>query len=269
MPYSSSPRRIYIGVFFILALLIGLHYVGWLRPVEDFLYHLFVPASTGVHKFSVKVGDEYQFFSNKDEVLKKYADCSIALNKQQISAVQNKLLQEENDELKKQLHFTQGQKTTITLAEVVGREIAGSEKTIIINIGNNSSISIGQPVISGEGILIGKIVRVEDKVAMVRLISDPSSKIEAGVINSDHSIGVVEGGYGITLKMKFVPRNEVVKVDDQIITSGYESLIPRGLIVGKVAEVQNQANQGFQDISVIPLVDLNKLTEVSVLVTSK
>jgi cell shape-determining protein MreC len=56
-------------------------------------------------------------------------------------------------------------------------------------------------------------------------------------------------------------------VDDQVITSGNEPLVPRGLLLGKVEQVQNQASQGFQDISILPVVDLNKLTIVSVLLT--
>jgi cell shape-determining protein MreC len=102
---------------------------------------------------------------------------------------------------------------------------------------------------------------------MVRLINDSASKIEASINTALNTNGIVEGGYGISLKMKFVPRTEVVKVDDQVITSGNEPLVPRGLLLGKVEQVQNQASQGFQDISILPVVDLNKLTIVSVLLT--
>lgn len=267
MPYTSSPRRIYIGIFLTLGILVGFHYFGWLRPFEQFFFYLITPLSSKTHSLSVKVGEEYKFFTDKEALLQSYAACSQGLEHQQLLESQNNLLTNENAELKKQLNYIQKQKVKTVLSEVVGREIAGIEKTIIINVGSNQGVKVGQPVITGEGILVGKVTRTEKTSALVRLITDTASKIEAGVTNVDKTIGIIEGGYGISLRMKFVPRSEVVKVDDQIITSGYEPLIPRGLLLGKVAEVENQANQGFQTISVLSLVDLNKLTTVSVLLT--
>ena len=267
MSYTSSQRRLYVGVFFVLTVLIGLHYVGWLAPVEIFFYRLISLPASGAHSFSVKVGEEYQYFSNKNSFLESYATCTRELQSKQSLESQNKVLLDENTELKKQLNYIKKQKFPSVLADVIGNEIAGAEKAIIINNGSEQGIKIGYPVISGEGMLIGKVVRVEKKVAMVRLLNDIGSKIEAGIINTDKTIGIIEGGYGISLRMKFVPRSEVVKVDDQIITSGYEALVPRGLLVGKVVEVENRSNQGFQDIVVMPLLDLNKLTKVSVLLT--
>lgn len=267
MPYSSSHRRIYVAVFAALGLLISFHYIGWLRPVEQIFYRIFTPASSEVHTLSIKIGDRYEYFKNKDDFLQRYAAYSLEIQQKQVIESQNKLLMDENAELKKQLNYVQKQSFKTALTEVVGREVAGAAKIIIIRAGSEQGVKVGQPVMSSEGIMIGKIIRVEKSVAMVRLITDTSSKVEASIIAMNKTIGVIEGGYGISLRMKFVPRSEVVKVDDQIITSGYEPMIPRGLLLGKVAEVENEASQGFQNISVVSLVDLNKLTMVSVLLT--
>jgi rod shape-determining protein MreC len=66
--------------------------------------------------------------------------------------------------------------------------------------------------------------------------------------------------------MQFVPRNEIIHIDDQIITSGLEKGIPRGLLIGRVAEVENEAYQGFQKITLVPATDLAKLNLVTVLI---
>ena len=115
---------------------------------------------------------------------------------------------------------------------------------------------------------MGKITKVEKQLAVVRLISDNQIKVAATVLNNERSLGVVEGGYGLSVRMSFIPRNEVVQVGDQIITSGLELNIPRGLLIGSVAAVENEPYQPFQQAVLTPAADLAKLTLVSVLLTN-
>lgn len=267
MAYTTSQKHIYGGVFFLFISIVLAHYFGWISPLERVLYQLFVPVSSESYKIGIKIENDYQFFKNKQEFFDRYAQCASDLSRAQINLAAIQQLTEENNQLKKQLHYIENGKTPTILAEVAGREIAGAEKTILIRAGFSSGIKVGQPVISDDGIMVGTVVKTENSVSLVRLISDLGSKIEISTLHEQKSIGILEGGFGITLKMKFVPRNEVVKVDDLVVTSGYQPMVPRGLVVGKVIEVLNEANQGFQDISVVPLVDLNKLLQVSVILT--
>jgi rod shape-determining protein MreC len=111
------------------------------------------------------------------------------------------------------------------------------------------------------------VIRTDLHTAQVRLVSDSLSRIEATLLNHDQTIGVVEGGFGISLQMKFVPRSEIIRVNQHIITSGRERLIPRGLLLGTVTTVENEAYQGFQRVTLSPSVDLAKLSYVSVILT--
>jgi rod shape-determining protein MreC len=88
------------------------------------------------------------------------------------------------------------------------------------------------------------------------------------VLNDDSSPGVVDGGYGISLRMQFIPRNENVHIGDQIVTSGLEDKIPKGLLLGTVAVVENEAYQPFQEAVLTPAVNLSKLTFVTVITSS-
>ena len=153
-------------------------------------------------------------------------------------------------------------------AEVVGKNTDSADKTIIINVGEEAGLKVDQPVVAGDGILVGKITKVEKQLAVVRLISDNQIKVAATVLNNERSLGVVEGGYGLSVRMSFIPRNEVVQVGDQIITSGLELNIPRGLLIGSVAAVENEPYQPFQQAVLTPAADLAKLTLVSVLLTN-
>jgi cell shape-determining protein MreC len=65
--------------------------------------------------------------------------------------------------------------------------------------------------------------------------------------------------------VKFIPRNEIIIVGEAVVTSGLDPNIPRGLMVGNVVAIENESYQPFQQAVVSPLLDLNKLTIVSIL----
>ncbi len=253
----------YIGV--VLLLIIGLHYTGLISSIENFLRSLLIAPFTAVHSFSVQTGTDYQFFRDKESFMSAYNLCLVEAGESNVFEARLKILEKDNAELRQQLGFKQKQVVQTVAAEVVGNNLDGAEQTLVINQGTEAGIQVDQPVVVGNGILIGKVIKAETTIAMVRLINDSRSKIGATVLNEERSQGVVEGGYGISLRMQFIPRNETVHIGDQIVTSGLEDKIPRGLLIGTVSVIENEAYQPFQQAILTPVVNLTKLTLVSVL----
>src|SRR3989339_344017 len=151
--------------------------------------------------------------------------------------------------------------------EIVAKNLDTADQIVILNRGANDGIKIDSPVTSGDGILVGKIIKVEDNISFARVLSDNQSKIAATILNSDHSLGIIEGGFGLSIKMNFIPRNENIITGDQIITSGLELGMPRGLTIGKVAAIENESYQPFQQAVITPAVDYEKINFVGVLIT--
>jgi rod shape-determining protein MreC len=120
-------------------------------------------------------------------------------------------------------------------------------------------------VIVDNGLLVGKISHVELRSAIVQLLTDNKSKIAATVMNSQKSIGVVEGGYEISVQMNLIPQHELVSIGDMIITSGLETQIPRGLLIGRVEAIKKEIYQPFQQAVLTPLAPLESLTTVLVI----
>src|SRR3989338_738824 len=264
MPYPSRHRAYAsLGVVFIILLI--LHYLGAIRPIEQFIRNIIMPVFGGLHTFNIAVGDNYQFFRNKEEFIKNYQQCIATTERQTTLSADNIRLEDENNELKKQLAYIEKNKPLFVLAQVVGSEISSIGQTIIINRGTNENISIDEPVIANNGILVGKVIKVEPDISIVRLVNDNQSRIAASILNDDRSLGIVEGGFGISLQMNFIPRNEVVQVGHQVITSGLEKNIPRGLVIGIVASIENEIYKPFQRAILTPGTELNKLTMVSVI----
>jgi rod shape-determining protein MreC len=265
---SDKDRKIYLSVGAVLLFTVVLHYIGWLLPVEQAIQGSVLPILGRVHGFSVEIGNNYQFFKDRNEFISAYQTCLKNTEKNDVLSAEVKQLTDENTELRSQLNYlSKSTSTQHILANVVGREILSTEQTVIIDRGADDGIKVGDPVIVESGVLVGKIVKSDPKVSVARLLNDNTSRIGATVLNHDKSLGVVEGGFGISLKMNLIPRDEIVLVGDQVISSGLETSTPRGLLIGSVAEVENEPYKPFQQAVISPATDLSKLTAVSVLLT--
>ena len=260
----KTKNYLFFGVIF--ALIIFARYLGWLNFIDNGARFLILPISARINRWRVSVADSYNYFSDRNKIIDQYNQCAADNQGMETANVKLKSLEQENAELRKLLNFFHRRNFTMVTVDVVGKSTNSAEKIIIIDAGEATGIKIGQPVIAGDGILVGTIAKVEKTTAMVRLINDNQSKIAATLLNKNGSLGVVEGGYGISVRMNFIPRNENVMIGEKIITSGLEQSIPRGLLIGEVAVAENEAYQPFQQAVLTPATDISRLIVVSVLI---
>ncbi len=258
----------YFFLGFILAIIIFFHYLGWLNFLGNSARTVIVPISATINNWRVSFQGSYDYIFNHQAMVDDYDSCLTKNDNLELDNATLKDLEKENAEIRKQLNFFHRRNFTAVAADIVGQSTDNIEKMVIIDAGDAAGIKIGQPVIAGDGILIGTIAKVNKDTAMVRLINDNQSKIAATVLNRDASLGVVEGGYGLSVRMNFIPRNETILIGDKIITSGLEETIPRGLLIGEVAVAENEAYQPFQQAVLTTATDLSKLTVVSVLLSN-
>lgn len=261
--------KTFFTIFTILVITIVFHFLGWILPVENFLRSIIEPNSKILYNLSIKIHDQSLPFSSADEFLNSYTLLKSESETLRQKAVQYDILREENYQLRKQLNFFTSSTFSHIGAEVIGKNIEPLANTIVLSRGTKDGVQVGNPVVALDGILIGKIFRVENDISIARLINDHQSKIAATVMNLSKSIGLVEGGYGISVRMNFVPQNELIAPGDIVITSGLEKEIPRGLIIGTVQTVEKEAYQPFQKAVLTPGVELDKVFVVSIITQSQ
>ncbi|OGY24388.1 MAG: hypothetical protein A2Y57_04070, partial [Candidatus Woykebacteria bacterium RBG_13_40_7b] len=169
-----------------------------------------------------------------------------------------KKMEEENQILRDELGFKEKS------FEVIGAETLGfvpevSGKILIIDKGKKDGIK-EESLVTLKNILLGKIVRVEENTSLVRLLSDPESKIP--VETQTGTKGIILGQFSSTLKLEKVLPEEPLQKDELVLTSGESGTI-KGLAVGKVDEIK--ALSLFKEATVTPLVSYDKLKIVFVL----
>lgn len=179
-------------------------------------------------------------------------------------------LEEENAQLRGYLNFFNERSFRYILANVVWQEnllnFSHYNQNIVIDKGGRDGLREGLAIVSETGVVIGKIIEVEDKSSRVCLINNNFCKMAVSLSNSTKSIGLAEGDLGLSIKVNFVSQNEVVNIGDRIITSGLERDIPRGLAVGKINYVNQEVNDVWQDINAEALFSINNLSIVAVII---
>ena len=144
--------------------------------------------------------------------------------------------------------------------------------TITIEAGSAEGVHLSSPVVSGDG-LVGIVSNVFPDSAIVTLISDPDSFVAARDLQT-RVRGGVRTGTGGTLILDQVPKTEVVKQGDQIVTDGthnarYPDLYPYGIPIGRVTSVGVADTASVLQVQVQPFANLGSLDAVAVLVPTK
>lgn len=152
---------------------------------------------------------------------------------------------------------------------VPAKVIAGSpsllrSEFVTIDKGKNSGIDVGMPVVVQNGI-VGRIYMVDKLSSQVMLITDPISAVDA-IVQRTRARGILKGN-GSNCALKYIEREEDIKSGDRIITSGKDGFFPKGILIGKAEEVQNEG--GMYRALIQPEVDVNSLEEVLVLIKNE
>lgn len=156
---------------------------------------------------------------------------------------------------------------TYRAAAVIGRDPSPFLHYVIINRGSDDGILRGMPVVTNQG-LIGRVDAVIADAARVELITDPASNVNVHLQNAQTEASLVGSVTGdVTLEL--IPQDVNVQSGDLVLTSGLGGGYPPDLIVGQVVNVRSRDFDLFQQATVQPVVDFNRLEIVLVIVNFK
>jgi rod shape-determining protein MreC len=223
-------------------------------PVQGFLYN----RSQNVRDLY----DNWRNFRNLEQENKLLMEKNIQLELANSQLLESK---RENEELRIQLNYLKENSHNAIGAEVIGKSTATYEQVLIINKGTIHGVKPGYPAIVGEGYLVGKVIVAHKTYSLLQLLIDNNSAVAGTVQNIDKTSGVINGEYGLSLQMNFIPQNENVIIGDKVISSGLEKSIPRGLLIGVIEEVQSEQGELFKSADIKPMLDFNKITSLLIL----
>ena len=160
------------------------------------------------------------------------------------------------------LDFKTTLKRQVVAAEVVGEDPSPWFKTVVINRGSREGIEKGMPVLTPEGIA-GLVTDVSKDYSKVLLIIDQNCSV-AALGQNTRARGMIKGEPSGKLRFEYVLRRYEIQQGDIVISSGLDGVFPKGIRIGYVHAVIKPNSGIFQEVSVTPFVDFERLEEVFV-----
>ncbi|MBI4129918.1 rod shape-determining protein MreC [Candidatus Roizmanbacteria bacterium] len=174
-------------------------------------------------------------------------------------------LQEENQQLRKQLQAPLPASFAFIPARVIAIEEKSNDKVMRIAAGSKQGVATGMPVVR-ENILIGSVIAVTPYIGTVRLLGSPQSKV--AVSTKIGAQGLVVGSDNVnassTAMIDRVLHTTLLTPGDLIVTSG-EDQLPADLLVGKVEHVIKEAREPFQKAEISLLVKPEELSRIFII----
>ncbi len=168
-----------------------------------------------------------------------------------------------NQRLRNLLNFQQQTTFEVLAAEVIGKDPSAWFKTVMIDKGKADGLRNGLPVVISQGI-VGQITEASTHYSQVMLIIDRNSAVDA-LAQRTRARGIIKGESEDQCRLDYVLRKHDVKAGDTIISSGLDGVYPKGLLIGQVSDVIRRNADIFQEVTVRPFVDFEKLEEVLVI----
>ncbi|MBI2644702.1 rod shape-determining protein MreC [Candidatus Uhrbacteria bacterium] len=256
-------RAVIISIVSICALWIA-HGIGILAPVEarsGYVLSRLSFMATRVSDFFQNISD---LFTQKEKTPLHILEERI--QKLEVERAALTIAQSENETLREQLKFVQQSKFHVQLANRIGWTTDVRRSGFLIDKGKNDGITLSAPVLTNNGVLVGKINKVMEATSQVLLINDSKSKVTAIIAATPPTTGVVNGQFGLGLKIDLIPMSEKIEIGDIVETSGLQDGIPAGLLIGTISKFDTRPTDLFQTASVSPAVDYARVRIVSVLV---
>ena len=175
-------------------------------------------------------------------------------------AEETKVVDDDNARLRNLLDFRKVIPYTSIPAQVIGRDPSNWSNSLIIDKGSSSGIKTNMAVISTRG-LVGRIVEAGKLSSKALLITDPNLKV--GVfIRRNRQGGILVGKPAGRCKIIYISLDSDVKAGDKVMTAGFGSVFPKGILIGEIEKVGREEGRLYKYAILKPSQDLSILEEV-------
>lgn len=277
----ESPRRSWLplGLFVLGLLLLVFSEAGYLTPAENALHYVLDPLQRVLARTLAATGDLFQTVRQVRELRTRVEELQAQVDALTIENIRLREYEADVQQFRAMLNFVSEYPVSVPLgADVIGREacttfpcgeVVGTEpnpylRYVTISVGALQGVKVGMPVVSNGPGLVGRVARVYPRTARVQLLTDPESAV-AALLQTSRVTGLLVGKPDGTLRMEYIPQEENISVGDMVLTSGLGGVMPKGLVIGQVAEVQQMDYALFQTAIVRPAVDFSRMEVVLVI----
>lgn len=260
-----------IALFIMLiALMLRASWTGGLSPaIEQVAGAIVAPFQKLSSTISDSVSGLFQRYARADEVAQENEALRDEINGLRAQLVNYEEYKHENEELRKYLDIEYKEEHPdfeMEPAAVVARDPDSRFYSFTIDRGSLDGVAPYDPVICADG-LVGRVKEVGLTYSKVITILDV--EIDVGAYDArTRDIGIVNGSVVLAADgrciMNYLPRESGAAQGDLVVTSG-GNLYPKGLVIGKIARLDNAPGNISLYAEIEPTADIRNLTDVMVI----
>lgn len=273
---GSAIRRVLFSLLVLAAVAVAVSFLvlrssNGISVFENVVGTVFRPIESA---FSSAAGGVKNFFSNwrnYDKLQREYETLEMTNEELSLKLSGVEETEQENARLKVLLDAQDAYESLDPIyAKVIARDPGQWFDTFTINRGTTHGVTEGMSVVTGAG-LVGYVYEAGLTYAKVLTIIDTRSAV-AVLVQRTRDNGVMRGEVteasdSAECYTYYLPNVNNILPGDVIVTSGTDSLYPKGLTIGEVIAVSQETSSDGSYAIVSPYVDFRHVEEVLVLRT--
>lgn len=250
-------------ISFLAVLLFSLDIGGFLGPIRSKTDLLLNPVRYWFTRQGRSVSTFFRDISSISSLRSENSDLKRQVYQLESDLTSLSAVKKENDDLRAQLEIPDRTNYEIIQSHIIGGDLQSLNNSIIvIDAGSKDGVAVDDVGVFSK-YLVGKITEVSENSSVLTLFL--SSNLEIPVISEkNRTKGLVKGDVNTGLIMEKVLREEVLEVDEKILTSGIGGF-PEDLIVGSVQEVVGNDADVEKKALLTNAIDLKDIEELFVL----
>lgn len=214
-----------------------------------------------IFKITANIEDYFILKSKNEEITMSYSQLQITLDS--LQQANDQLLSHQKNLEHKLSSFDSTQQSThplkqflidttlnfqYTPAKVINNSVLYERNYITLNKGTKDGIKVDMGVICTDGI-VGKVVSVSENFSTVMSLLNTSSNISSEL--KGNLCSTIWHPYDShKARIKFIPRHLKIKTNEVVKTSGYNSIFPKGIMIGTVSKATLLPEESYYSIDI-------------------
>ncbi len=226
----------------------------------------------GFSSFGRSIKNAFSVIGDYSEIKDRISDLQEENDSLKNLENENEKLKEENAELRDLLELKgYFEDYNMVAANIISEDVTDWFNEFTIDRGTSDGLENGCVVITSKG-LVGIVYNAGPASSKVRCIVDEQNVIMARISRNNALVrvrGMSNENYEHMLELDRIADETTLYVGDTIITAESGGVYPKGLVIGTVVQIEENAESGTRTAYIEPAVDFTAISHVYVLMPSQ
>jgi rod shape-determining protein MreC len=211
----------------------------------------------GVYETSSKVSRYWNLSAVNDSLARENAELKMRLPNSKFSSLVKSNIQKDTT-LKQHYAYVD--------AKVINNTTHRPHNFLTLNRGIKQQLALNAGVINGNGKgIVGVTLKSSDNYTVVMSILNVDTRVSAKILSNDYfGVLVWDGLDARYMTLESVPKHAFVQKGDTVVTSGFSTVFPGGILIGTIEDFYQPAGLNFYTIKVHLFNDVNNAQYVYV-----